>query len=168
MSRTLKDFVTNLADDLFIRTSDKDIPTVKRYINRAYFDLCIRERIEKKIPVTAVDGRFAKPIDFIKGYELYHPNIDTPIKFWEEADNIVSEYSGDLTFVYNYQPSALTADADTPITNPANDEFILDNVKFLWYSRENKKEYKAEIHKRNYESMRIKTQKKNLKVNVER
>lgn len=166
MSRTLESIVQMICDDIYIKTSDAVIPVIKRYVNRAYKALARRENIEKKVTVSAVDGLITKPSDYVKVIELRYNSV--PLTYEEENGKIKSAYSGDLELVYNYEPTDLVNNADVPVTDAANDEFIYDYVKYLWYSRENKKEYKAEIHKRNYETMSIKKVKKQYQFTVER
>lgn len=168
MGRTFNDFIVDICDDIFIKTTDTDIPVVKRYINRAYKELARRERIDKVATVTAVEYKFSKPADYVKGYELYPSGIELPVRFWEEGSYIACGYNGEMEFIYNYEPNELSSNTDVPITNPINDQFIKDMTCYLWFSRENKKEYKAEIYKRNFENMPIKVQRKNLSWQFER
>lgn len=166
MSRTLTDFTQSICDDINLKIADSMVDIVKRYIQRAYKELCVREKIEKKVVVSAIDGIFTKPLDYVRGYELYYSS--TLLPFEEVGSDIQTIIcSGNLDFIYNYAPDELTVDTE-PITSYENDKFIHDYVKELWYSRENKKEYKAEIYKRNYETMKIKIQKKNYTFSTER
>ena len=168
MGRTFNDFVIDICDDIFIKTTDTDIPVVKRYINRAYKELAKRERIDKTVTVIASEYKFNRPTDYVKGYELYPSGVELPVQFWEEGSQIICGYNGEMEFIYNYEPVELSLTTDEPVTNPSNDQFIKDMVCYLWFSRENKKEYKAEIYKRNFENMPIKVQRKKLQWQVER
>jgi hypothetical protein len=84
---------------------------------------------------------------------------------------IITTATGELLLIYEIDYSLVSdmvGNDDVPVTDPQNNEFILEYAKALWYSKENKKEYKAEIHVRNYENISIKKPKIFLSFSVER
>lgn len=166
MARNFQSIAQAVYDDIYISDTDASIPVVKRFINRSYKELARRSKIEKKVTINAIDNKFSKPSDYVSGLELYCSVL--PITFVEEENNIISPYSGELTFIYNYDPLDMVSDNDVPSTASANDEFIVEWTKYLWFNRENKKEYKADIHRANAEQIKLVYPKKELNWTTER
>lgn len=163
-----KDFIQFMCDDLFINLNDSEIPKIKRFINRGYKELAKRQKYAEYTILTDT-GMFGKPIYCKKIVQVIKDNY--PLEFSEVSSVISVATSGTLTVIYeidiNLVPD-LISDNDTPVTDMRNDKFILDYAKELWYSKENKKEYKAEIYVRNYENYDIVRPKKILQFTVER
>jgi hypothetical protein len=160
MDRTLLGMATTIYSDVDEKTPTDSIilNTIKTFVNRGYKEIAKREK-EKQIKVTAIDGKFAKPLHYKQGIQLIYGN--TPIDFDEDDTYITCDYSGDMEFIYEYDYEGLDDLIDTtePFTNKENDEAILSYAKMLYWKKEGKYD-KSEVEKRDYETFYIKRPKK--------
>lgn len=162
--RKLTDLVNTIIEDIDEDKNDSQLVSIfKKYVNRAYKALSKHDKLETSVTVTSTDYKFAKPSDFFKGSKLVYQG--KKIEFYEEGSNIVSEYSGEMTFYY-YKVPANLGDDDTPETNAMNDEYIFAYAKYLYYNLED--DDRAEIYKRDYETFNIIKPKKKLRFTVVR
>lgn len=143
--------------DIFIEDMDEDNDSVsvaktKRWINRSYKELALREGLEKIKIVEAINGEFKKPYDCIKIKEIQCN--DSPIIFNQEGNLIKVGISGEVKVIYQYIPEPMVDNEDVPLTNPANDEFILNYAKYLYLMTEEEID-RAQIYKNAYENFKI-------------
>lgn len=143
--------------DIFIEDMDEDNDSVfvaktKRWINRGYKELALREELERVRTIQAIDGVFKKPYDCIKLKEIQYNG--QPIIFTTEGDRVLIGVDGEVKVIYQYIPEPMVDNDDTPLTNPANDEFILNHAKYLYLMTEEELD-RAQIYKNAYENFKI-------------
>lgn len=137
--------------DTFTEDIDEDIGDTEftgkatRLINRAYKELAKREELQKVISLTAVNNEVLKPADFLKVVEIRYDG--EPITYKLEGDKIIVPADGEVNLLYQYIPESLVNDGDIPLTNAANDEFIISYAKYLYLMIEEEVD-RAQLYKR--------------------
>lgn len=122
--------------EVFIEDVDEDITDMeiigkaKKLINRAYKELAKREGLEKVITSLAENGEMTKPYDLIKVVEIQKDGVAKPYKM--EGKRIVVPFDGEARLIYQYAPDNLQDDDDEPLTNVANEEFIINYAIYLY------------------------------------
>lgn len=166
MGRTLTELATTLCIDVDEKTPPDSVTLAKAkgYVNRAYKEVAKRQGLEKTVTLASIDSKIEKPVDYYKTVRVEYQG--TPIPNDEEDNYISIGIDAEVSLIYNYLPADLGDNAE-PLTDKANDEAILCNAKYMYLKSDNKHE-KAEIEKRDFETMYIKRQKKNLQFIVER
>ena len=165
LGRTLTDLVKSVCDEIGADSSNTTTSILlKKFINKAYKELAIREGIEKSISVATNNYLITKPSDFYKVSKIVYQ--DSILPYSEEESYIRVDYEGDMTLHY-YKTVSDMGDNDTPETHLANDSFIIDFAKYKYHQHE--EEYdKAEVAKRDYETFNIRKSKKSLQFAVVR
>lgn len=137
--------------DTFTEDIDEDIGDTEftgkatRLINRAYKELAKREELQKFITITVENNEIVKPSDFLKVLEV---QVDgEPISFKHEGNKIIIPADGEVNLLYQYIPESLVNDGDIPLTNAANDEFIISYAKYLYLMIEEEID-RAQLYKR--------------------
>lgn len=151
---TFNEIITEVMIDIDERmTDDEVLNKVKRYINRGYKELAKREGLEKVKTMQASEGKIKKPSDSIEIIDVKFEN--NPIQFSVEGNYIVTK-AGDneVDIRYCYLPESLEDLEDETITNSANDEFILNYAKWLFFLTEDQ-DTLARTYKNEYESMQL-------------
>lgn len=153
---TLVEFLENLAIDCDEDLSDTEITRrFKNYINRGYKELARREKLERSSIKTVNDNKYITvPDDLIEISEI-RQNGDK-VSYRVDANKIYINVSpnSDITLSYVYIPDVLKKDKDSTETLLANDEFILNYAKWLYYLNDGLLE-EAQIYKSEYENMMI-------------
>ena len=151
---TFEEIIEDVMNDIDEKMSDTEVvKKVKRFINRAYRELAKREELEKSKILQASEGKVKKPNDSIEVFEVKFEN--NPIQFWIERNYIVTN-AGDeeIEVRYRYLPEALEELDDETVTNSANDEFILNYAKWLFFLTDDQDSL-ARSYKSEYENMSI-------------
>lgn len=144
--------------DTFTEDIDEDIGDSEftgkatRLINRAYKELAKREELQKVITVTVEDNEVLKPADFLKVVDIRVD--DSPIPYKVEGDKIIVPADGEINLLYQYTPENLVEDTDIPLTNAANDEFIISYAKYLYLMIEEEID-RAQMYKRECDTFSI-------------
>lgn len=151
---TFEEIIEDVMNDIDEKMSDTEVvKKVKRFINRAYRELAKREELEKSKILQASEGKVKKPNDSIEVFEVKFEN--NPIQFWIEGNYIVTN-AGDeeIEVRYRYLPESLEELDDETVTNSANDEFILNYAKWLFFLTDDQDSL-ARSYKSEYENMSI-------------
>ena len=145
-----------LADTVIRELDEKQdvelITRIKSYINRGYKELAKAEGLEKTSRKNVTNG-FNKPEDLIRIIQVLDSNYK-PLNFSYEGQRIRLNYEGEITIVYSYIPDPLINDDDTPETNLANEEYMINYAKWL-YNLVEEQEDIAKIYKVEYQNMDI-------------
>lgn len=151
---TFQEIIEDVMSDIDESMNDSDVvKKVKRFINRAYRELAKREGLEKSKILQASDGKVKKPSDSFEIFEVKFEN--NPIQFWIEGNNIVTNVGDEEVEVrYCYLPEQLEELDDETVTNSANDEFILNFAKYLFFLTDDQ-ESLARSYKSEYENMNL-------------
>ena len=125
-----------LVDTMLMDMDEKSTTTItnkiKLYVNRGYRELAKREGLQKRITLETSNNKAVKPADCIKIDEVI--SGDYPIVFDLIGDSEgTGSTDGEVEIIYTYMPSAMSADTDMPQTNIANEEFIINYAKWLYY-----------------------------------
>lgn len=149
---TFKEFIDTFIEDMDEDSDSVFIAKTKRWINRGYKELAKKEELEKIRIVEVVEGGFRKPYDSIKIKEVQYD--DNPIMFKEEGNMVKVGVTGEVKVIYAYLPEPMVDNDDTPLTNPANDEFILNHAKYLYLMTEEELDM-AKIYKNENDNFKI-------------
>jgi hypothetical protein len=124
---------------------------LKKFVNTAYKDVAKREGLEKAMDIVAVNNTLPLPADFYRVSKVYY---DGDIIDYNEEENYISvDGFGSMKLFYFYIPADL-GDNDTPLTNPGNDDSIINYAKYI-YLQSDDQYGKAEVHNRDYNTQPI-------------
>ncbi len=174
MERTLNDLVARICTELDENPGDTAVTgALKKFINTAYKDVAIREKLEKSITITAINGIISKPQDYYDVSDIFYNNCS--MEFEERGSDIYvllpafdinDDTACDVDMLYFYIPADL-GDTDTPLTNQANDDLIVAGAKYIYLQSDNQYS-KAEVHNRDYNTLPVRRTRKNMQFKVER
>ena len=151
---TFEEIIEDVMNDIDEKMSDTEVvKKVKKFINRAYRELAKREELEKSKILQASEGKVKNTNYSIEVFDVKFEN--NPIQFWIEGNYIVTN-AGDeeIEVRYRYLPEALEELDDETVTNSANDEFILNYAKWLFFLTDDQDSL-ARSYKSEYENMSI-------------
>lgn len=150
---TFKEFVETIIGDIDEDISDMVlVKKIKGYVNRGYKELAKRESLEKKITTEIVDGLINTPSNTVKVYEVLSNGI--PLGFTTQGKKVICNGSGEVDVIISYIPDLMEIDYDEPVTNIANEEFIISYAKWLYFLSDDQVEL-AKLYKEEYESFGI-------------
>ncbi len=134
---------------------------IKGYVNRGYKELAKRESLEKKITTEIVDRIISVPSNTIKVYEVLSYGI--PLEFSTQGKKVICNNSGEVDVILTYIPDLMENNDDEPVTNIANEEFILSYAKWLYFLSDDQVEL-AKLYKQECEVFQVVTQSKNSNI----
>lgn len=137
------------------------VKKIKGYINRGYKELAKRERLEKKITTEIVAGLINVPSNAVKVYEVLSNGI--PLGFTTQGKKVICNGNGEVDVILSYIPDLMENDDDEPVTNMANEEFILAYAKWLYFLSDDQIEL-SKLYKQEYESFKIITKEKTQQI----
>lgn len=151
---TFEEIIEDVMSDIDESMSDEDVlKKIKRFINRAYKELGKREGLEKVKTLQASEGKIKKPSDCIEIFNVKFEN--NPIQFWIEGNYIITNVGdAEVEISYTYLPEPLEELDDETVTNSANDEFILNYAKYLFFLIDDQ-DTLARTYKAEYENIPI-------------
>lgn len=132
---TYKEFIDNIIMDIDEDLSDQELRTrLKFFVNRAYKELSKRQGIYKSKELTPYNNLIKIPMDIIQIFDVLQNG--EPIKYQVKGSNINVNTDENIELLYEYMPDPMIGDSDEPVTNAANDEFIIHYSKWLYYAAE--------------------------------
>ena len=151
---TFEEIIEDVMSDIDESMNDGDVlKKVKKFINRAYKELGKREGLEKVKTLQASEGKIKKPSDCIEVFNVKFEN--NPIQFLIEGNYIITKAGDEEVEVsYAYLPEPLEELDDETVTNSANDEFILNYAKYLFFLTDDQ-DTLARTYKSEYENMHV-------------
>lgn len=159
---TFSEILDNILIDIDEEKGDTVLEgKIKKFINRGYKELAKREGLRKISYNALVDGSCRIPSDCNSVYNVKMEN--NFINFRVEGRNIIADFDGDIEINYSYTPVDLEDKEDVPLTNPANEEFILSYAKYLYFLSDSQVEL-AKLHKIDAESYKIIRKSNNIKI----
>ncbi|HEX9058920.1 MAG TPA: hypothetical protein VF941_01930 [Clostridia bacterium] len=174
MGRTLNDLVVRICTELDENPGDSTVTgSIKKFINTIYKDVAIKEKLERRVTISASNGIISKPSDFYDVSDIFYN--DCSMEFEERgsdiyvflpAFDITNDTACDVDMLYFYIPPDL-GDTDTPLTNQANDDLIVAGAKYIYLQSDNQYS-KAEVHNRDYNILPVRRMRKSMEWKVVR
>lgn len=174
MGRTLNDLVVRICSELDENPGDSTVTgNIKKFVNTVYKDVATKEKLERRIAITTTNGIISKPSDFYDISDILYNDLS--IQFEERGSDIyiflptfdvTDDTACDVDMLYFYIPPDLE-DADTPLTNQANDDLIVAGAKYIYLQSDNQYS-KAEVHNRDYNTLPVRRTRKSMEWKVVR
>lgn len=128
---TYENFVENILLDLDENVSDSAVVRkIEKFVNRGYKEAAKREGLSKEMDLDIVDGVVSRPGGLIDVISVTQNGI--PVNFEVFRNYIKVDAQGTVNVLFNYIPDNLEDVDDEPLTNPGNDELIINFAKYLY------------------------------------
>lgn len=127
----IEEVITDLDEEI---TDNEVVAKVKRYINRGYKDLALKEGLEKVVNKAIVGGKISVPSDCLKVNSIIQDGTYLP--FRKDGKYIYVLGDGTCEFNYIFSPEALEGEDDETLTNEANVEYIINFAKWKFLASE--------------------------------
>lgn len=132
---TFKEIIEEVITDLDEELTDADVVNkVKRFINRGYKNLAVKENLEKVATKYANDGKISSPADCLKVNTIMQNG--TYIPFRKDGKYIYVLTDGRCDMNYVFTPEPLEYPDDETLTNEANIEYVMNFAKWKFLASE--------------------------------